>query len=635
MNTSTTPPASGASSAASRASLPSSTQQQVAQPGQAPNMGIRLPQNGFLVAPATGTPAAPDSAQHIVSHAVSDSPRSRFCIAARNGDSTAVKRMVMNGEGDLNTINPATGMTASAAAHASANSGIGNAATTTAAPPAFLASSTVPTMKATAPATLADAVAANDVKALKRVLTTLRQSGQEVTQHLAGVEKLKTSNPWFDDAEGTPLMAAAHLGHALLVPVLLAAGARVDQAMPDGWTALLFAADQGHTAAVQALLEGGAEIDQADAEGDTALLFAARKGYTAVVKLLLQAKAGTDHANADGETALMHAAWQGHVNTVRALLKVGAKTNKVDADGATSLMLAARDGHTAAVQLLVEAGAALAKADSDGTTALMFAAMQGRCDIAHMLLPHGADPNVQDKSGMTALLLAVENGHDAMARLLTLHVPKSPVATSSSTSGAMPASSPQLLPVTLLEAVERNDAQVLMRLLAKLRKSGKDVAQEVSMVGKLKSQNAVRLKCKKMTPLMAAASFGHEELLALLINAGAKVDQATSDGWTALLWAICHGHTPIVRALLRAGANVNQATSDGTTVLMWAVDRGDRSIVCELLDAGADCRLALESGDTALTIAMKQQHWGIVELLRVHIANTGSKRKRLFKKWFG
>ena len=46
MTTSTTAPVSGAPSATSRASLPLSTQQQRAH-GQAPTMGIRLPQASF------------------------------------------------------------------------------------------------------------------------------------------------------------------------------------------------------------------------------------------------------------------------------------------------------------------------------------------------------------------------------------------------------------------------------------------------------------------------------------------------------------------------------------------------------------------------------------------------------------
>lgn len=91
-----------------------------------------------------------------------------------------------------------------------------------------------------------EAIAANDLKALKQVPMRLMHAGHDVPQDLACVGKLDTSDPWFADREGTPLMAAAHFGHAALIPVLLVVGAQIDQAVPDGWTALLFAARQGH-----------------------------------------------------------------------------------------------------------------------------------------------------------------------------------------------------------------------------------------------------------------------------------------------------------------------------------------------------------------------------------------------------
>ena len=217
-----------------------------------------------------------------------------------------------------------SGIAPNAPADTIPNSVIGSTATTSAAPQAFLPSSPATGSKGTAPASLAEAIAADDAAALERVLATLRQSGQDVPQLLARAGKLKTSDPCFEDQHGTSLMAAAHLGHASLIPVLLAAGAEVDCAMADDWTALLFAAQQGHAAAVQALIAGGADVDQADAEGETALIFAARHGHTAVVKLLLQAGAAMDHENVDGDTALMEATWKGDARTVRALLKAKA-----------------------------------------------------------------------------------------------------------------------------------------------------------------------------------------------------------------------------------------------------------------------------------------------------------------------
>ena len=110
MNTSATTFASEASSATSRAYLPSSTQQG-AQHGNPPVMGIRLPQAGFPMAQVIGLPAVADNAPQFTKHSASSSPRARFCAAIRNGDGIMVKHLLGIGQGDVNTIDPATCMT--------------------------------------------------------------------------------------------------------------------------------------------------------------------------------------------------------------------------------------------------------------------------------------------------------------------------------------------------------------------------------------------------------------------------------------------------------------------------------------------------------------------------------------------
>lgn len=57
----------------------------------------------------------------------------------------------------------------------------------------------------------------------------------------------------------TPLMAAADAGHASIVCLLVAHGARVDDADDYGETALCRAASRGHVAVVRALLDAGAD----------------------------------------------------------------------------------------------------------------------------------------------------------------------------------------------------------------------------------------------------------------------------------------------------------------------------------------------------------------------------------------
>ena len=51
----------------------------------------------------------------------------------------------------------------------------------------------------------------------------------------------------------------------------------------------------------------------------------------------------------------------------------------------------------------------------------------------------------------------------------------------------------------------------------------------------------------RWTPLMVACYWGHEELVQLLIEAGAGLEDRDEQGSTALIWAVWAGHPGIVR----------------------------------------------------------------------------------------
>ena len=57
--------------------------------------------------------------------------------------------------------------------------------------------------------------------------------------------------------------------------------------------------------------------------------------------------------------------------------------------------------------------------------------------------------------------------------------------------------------------------------------------------------------------LMVAASRGHAECIAPLLNGGASVDAKTNRGVTALMWAASKGHAECIAPLLNGGASVD------------------------------------------------------------------------------
>lgn len=128
--------------------------------------------------------------------------------------------------------------------------------------------------------------------------------------------------------------------------------------------------------------------------------------------------------------------------------------------------------------------------------------------------------------------------------------------------------------------------------------------------------------------LSAAIRSGHESVVALLIQAGAPVNPATTDDWSkpffvALNWR----RHRVLEALVKAGVDVNQKDRDGAP---WLSTFGqfDTQASKILLDAGADPNGRDSSGGTALMHASGQGYDEEVKALLEHHANVNLKDSR-------
>ena len=73
------------------------------------------------------------------------------------------------------------------------------------------------------------------------------------------------------------------------------------------------------------------------------------------------------------------------------------------------------------------------------------------------------------------------------------------------------------------------------------------------------------------TPLIIASSAGHLDIVRMLVERGARVNEVTAEGRSALLYAASKGRDSIVQFLLEKGADVNKADKLGATPLhRWA-----------------------------------------------------------------
>jgi len=122
------------------------------------------------------------------------------------------------------------------------------------------------------------------------------------------------------------------------------------------------------------------------------------------------------------------------------------------------------------------------------------------------------------------------------------------------------------------------------------------------------------------TALMHAAHGGHVAAVQLLIAAGADVNAKSPQGWTALAKAAYNseterGYVEVIEVLHEAGASLDERIFFGITPLMLAAGGGDAQVVEWLINTGADVLAANEGGRTARMMADDKFYVDVINLL--------------------
>ncbi len=218
-----------------------------------------------------------------------------------------------------------------------------------------------------------------------------------------------------DERGITLLMYAVVAGQRDVVSKLLSLGVDVNQTRPPhAITPLMLAASHSQMAIAQQLLSAGAAVNQGNDDGSTALMIAAYRGDPAMVTCLLQAGAAVNQADHTGETPFSSAMAQGRTGVMQVLLKHGAMT-----DLATGLN-AVIEGQEALIRVFLQAGWEVNQRDDVGDTALHLACLEGHAAIVQLLLGAAAtvDVDAVNDAGDTPLLLAIAQGETGIVAQL-------------------------------------------------------------------------------------------------------------------------------------------------------------------------------------------------------------------------
>lgn len=347
------------------------------------------------------------------------------------------------------------------------------------------------------------------------------------------------------------LVAAAWDNDLLRVRRLIAAGADVNAKDETEQSAYLIATSEGYVELLELTLRNGADVTSLDSFEGTGLIRAAERGHADIVGRLLQTRVDVDHVNNLGWTALHEAIVLGegtpaYVDTVRLLVAGGANLRLApERDGIPPVDHARSMGFDEIATTLESALASgrIQRADQ----ALLRAAVSGDADAAAIALRSGARLEARDAERRTPLLLAVTHDNLAVARLLVA-------------LGANP---------DALDA--QHDTPWLVT----------GVTGSVGMLEVLLPADpdlTIRNRFGGIS-VIPASERGHVAYVRRVVQEPIDVNHVNDLGWTALLEAVILGdgsrpYQQIVRILLDAGADPALTDSSGVTALEHAENRG-------------------------------------------------------------
>jgi len=332
-----------------------------------------------------------------------------------------------------------------------------------------------------------------------------------------------------------------------------------------------------------------------------------RAGDLAAATCILRSGADPSRTGPDGLTPLMIASGLGQFQMVELLLTAGANVLAVEPRmGATALHKAAQSGNADVIGLLIERGAFVDQQSPIlGNTALMDAVLHKHEEAVRELLERGARTTVRNHWQQTALELAKYVGLAAIVRLIEMRDE---------------ADAERARGLTLITAAKEGDVDEVRRLI----KEGASVNQRSPIIGSLDDD---------YTPLGISVREGHEEIVGMLLDAGADTRRVIGlMRGTPVHEASYFGRTAILRTLVEAHARPGlpapeldaQGPYNGFTPLHDAVWHGHIEAAKALVDAGARLDLKTHAGQTPRQLALLYGYDDIATLLAEHEARTDS-----------
>ena len=184
--------------------------------------------------------------------------------------------------------------------------------------------------------------------------------------------------------------------------------------------------------------------------------------------------------------------------------------------------------------------------------ALLQATADGQVAVVESLMRNQANINVQDKNGYTPLMIATIKENVPIVEMLLLNYADTNIKDSRGNTA-------------LIHSIQVDNMEIFKMLAYDDRTSAEN----------------------KGDALIIASRFNNKEMVKILIEGNADLNQKDSKGNTSLIHAASRGYTEIVRQLIDHHADLDIKNNEGLTALTMAQQRRWTKIVEMLKKAGA------------------------------------------------
>ncbi|KAG5760011.1 hypothetical protein H9Q72_011870 [Fusarium xylarioides] len=400
----------------------------------------------------------------------------------------------------------------------------------------------------------------------------------------------------------TPLHKAAHHNSLESVKLLVKRGAAINSYDSDGELPLSLAIKHNDTELLQELYTDSLRDSMSETTRWKVLSSAIEEQSLIALGFLhsmVESAVGT--TNDDGNTLLHLAAGNKSLDIVTSLIGYGFDVNQPGAGGSTPLLEATSASQAPIVQRLVDSGADVDRADKSLDTPLFLATIRNRLDIIDILLRAGADINKTCSNGETPLYTSIYDGlREATVRLLEAGAEVDMTTKDGWTPFHAAADNVDIMNI-LLERTENP---------------------------KVNAQNE-----DGKSALFFAASWGHWDVVKVLLEHNADPDLVSDEGCTPLAAAVGNEYESVVIHLLEhaRGLDLNHRDNEGRTCLHIAIATNQVDTARRLIDEGADLTINTTDGDSCLNIAVT---FASTEMLSIIMNSRSWDKKQLVSAYW-